>query len=65
MPKIIAAGVGLPLIGTGATVTTSQPLLNLTQTWNNAAETFVGIKANFVATAAAAASLLLLLQLVY
>lgn len=62
MPKIIAAGVGLPLIGTGATVTTSQPLLNLTQTWNNVATTFTGLKFNVTDTASASGSLLMDLQ---
>lgn len=62
MPKIIAAGVGLPLIGTGATVTTSQPLLNLTQTWNNAAAAFTGLKLNVTDTASASGSLLMDLQ---
>ncbi len=62
MPKIIAAGVGLPLIGTGATVTTSQPLLNLTQTWNNVATTFTGLKLNVTDTASVDNSFLLDLQ---
>lgn len=62
MPKIIAAGVGLPLIGTGATVTTSQPLLNLTQTWNNVATSFTGLKFNVTDTASASGSLLMDLQ---
>ena len=62
MPKIIAAGVGLPLIGTGATVTTSQPLLDLSQTWNNAATAFTGLKFNVTDTASANLSLLMDLQ---
>jgi hypothetical protein len=47
----------------GATVTTSKPVLDLSQTWNDAGVTFTGIKANFTSTASAAASLLLDLQL--
>ena len=53
---------GLPLSGTGATVTTSQPLLDLTQTWNAGAVTFTGLKSHITDTASAAASLLLDLQ---
>ena len=48
---------------TGATVTTSNPVLNLSQTWNNAATTFTGIKLNVTNTASSAASLLMDLQL--
>ncbi len=55
-------GASLPLIGTGATVTASAPLLDLSQTWNNAAVAFTGVKANFTDTASAAGSLLLDLQ---
>ena len=47
---------------TGATVTTSNPVLNLSQTWNAGAVTFTGIKLNVTNTASAAASLLLDLQ---
>lgn len=46
----------------GATVTASAPILNLTQTWNNAGVTFTGILANITSTASAAGSLLLDLQ---
>ena len=46
----------------GATVTTSQPVLDLSQTWNAAGVTFTGIKANFTSTASAAASTLMTLQ---
>jgi len=53
---------GLPLSGTGATVTTSQPLLDLSQTWNASGVTFTGLKANITNTASASASLLLDLQ---
>jgi hypothetical protein len=47
---------------TGATVTTSQPVLNLSQTWNDAAATFTGLKFNVTDTASASASLLMDLQ---
>jgi len=50
---------------TGATVTTSQPVLNLSQTWNNAATTFTGLLFNAAGssgTNSASASLLLDLQ---
>ncbi len=43
---------------TGATVTTSKPILDLSQTWNNAGVTFTGLKLNVTNTASAAASLL-------
>lgn len=46
----------------GATVTTSEPLLNLTQTWNAGAVTFTGIKSNITDTASASASKLFDLQ---
>jgi hypothetical protein len=45
------------------TTTTSQPLLNLTQTWNDGAVTFTGLKANFTSTASAANSIMLDLQM--
>jgi len=47
---------------TGATVTTSQPVLNLAQTWNAGAVTFTGLRFNATDTASAAASLLMDLQ---
>lgn len=47
---------------TGATVTASAPVFDVSQTWNNAAVTFTGLKANFTDTASAAGSLLLDLQ---
>ena len=40
-------------------IATSQPLLDLSQTWNNAAVTFTGAKLNITATASNAASLLM------
>lgn len=43
---------------TGATVTASAPVLDLSQTWNNGAVTFTGLKLNVTNTASAAASLL-------
>lgn len=45
-----------------ATVTTSKPLLNHAQTWNDGAVTFTGWKLNVTNTASAAASLLVDLQ---
>jgi hypothetical protein len=40
----------------GTALTTSQPVLNMTQTWNNAATTFTGIKFNVTNTASNIAS---------
>ena len=48
---------------TGATQTTAVPVLNATQTWNNAATTFTGVKLNVTDTTSAAASLLMDMQL--
>jgi hypothetical protein len=48
-----------PLTGTGATITASQPLIDVSQTWNNAAVTFTGAKLNITDTASNAASLLM------
>ena len=47
---------------TGATVTTSQPVLNLAQTWNAGAVTFTGLRFNATDTASASGSLLMDLQ---
>lgn len=47
---------------TGATVTASNPILNLSQTWNNAAVAFTALKLNVTDTSSTAASLLLDLQ---
>jgi hypothetical protein len=47
---------------TGATVTTSQPVLNLAQTWNAGAVTFTGLRFNATDTASASLSLLMDLQ---
>ena len=62
--------IGTTLLGsgtalTGSTVTTSSPVLNLTQTWNDGAGgavTFTGLKFNATDTASASGSLLLDLQ---
>jgi hypothetical protein len=47
---------------TGATVTTSNPILDLTQTWNAGGVTFTGLRLNVTDTASAAASILMDLQ---
>jgi len=46
----------------GGTVTASSPVLDLSQTWNNGAVTFTGLKFNATDTASAAGSLLMDLQ---
>ncbi len=43
---------------TGGTVTSSTPVINATQTWNNASVTFVGKVTDITSTASAAASLI-------
>lgn len=43
---------------TGGTVTTSTPLVDATQTWNDSGVTFTGLKLNVTDTASASASLL-------
>ena len=53
---------GSALTLTGGTVTASAPLIDATQTWNNAAVTFTGIRFNATNTASAAASTLIDLQ---
>jgi hypothetical protein len=55
---LLGATVGL----TGATVTDPTPLINQTQTWNDAADTMIGWRLNITDTASAVASLLLDLQ---
>lgn len=45
------------LTGSGATVATSTPVLNLSQTWNAGAVTFTGLRFNVTNTASAAGSL--------
>lgn len=52
-----------PLILTGGTVTTSQPLINATQTWNTTSAAFTALLLNVTNTTSAASSLLLDLQL--
>jgi hypothetical protein len=52
----------LPISGNGATVTASTPLVDGTQTWNNAAVVFTGLKFNANDTASSASSLLIDLQ---
>jgi hypothetical protein len=47
---------------TGATLTASSPVLDLSQTWNNAAVTFTGLRFNATDTASASGSLLMDLQ---
>ncbi len=56
-----AAGTSA-LVLTGATQTTSFPVLSATQAWNASGVTFTGIKGVFTTTASAAASLLVDLQ---
>lgn len=50
------------IVFTGGTVTTSNPIIDATQTWNAGGVTFTGWKLNVTSTASAAASLLLDLQ---
>ena len=50
------ASDGTTLSGSGQTVTTSKPVLDLTQTWNAGAVAFTGIKLNITNTASAAAT---------
>lgn len=52
-----------PLSITGGTATANAPVLNATQTWNNAAVTFTGWQLNVTDTASNAASLLMDLQI--
>lgn len=47
---------------TGATVTASNPVLNLSQTWNNAAVAFTALKLNITNTTSSSSSLLMDLQ---
>lgn len=62
-PVTISEAVGSSgLTITGATQTTSQPALNITQTWNAGAVTFTGLKFNVTDTASAVSSLLIDLQ---
>ncbi len=61
-PLAIAPDAGSALTLTGGTVTTSNPLIDATQTWNAGVVTFTGWKLNITNTASAAASLLMDLQ---
>lgn len=60
--RLIASADIATATGSGRTVTASAPLLDLSQTWNNAGVTFTGFKLNVTSTASAAGSLLLDLQ---
>lgn len=51
-----------PIVLSAGTFTALQPALDVSQTWNNAAVTFTGVKYNVTNTASNAASLLLDLQ---
>jgi len=63
-PTITTPTVNTKLTLTGATETgSSNPVLDITQTWNNAATTFTGIKSNITNTNSASGSLLLDMQL--
>lgn len=53
---------GTELTIASGTKTASAPVLDITQTWNNAAVTFTGLKANVTDTASNSASLLMDLQ---
>lgn len=55
---LIAALTVATLNIASGTITDSAPALSITQTWNDAADTFVGADMNITATASAAASLL-------
>ncbi len=50
------------LVLSGATITASHPVMDLSQTWNNVAVTFTGFRLNVTNTASDAGSLLLDLQ---
>jgi hypothetical protein len=52
----------LPLSGSCGVVTVSTPCLDLSQTWNNVATTFTGLKFNVTDTASAGGSMLMDLQ---
>ena len=62
-PVSITEAVGVSALTlVGATQTVSTPVLNASQTWNNAGTTFTGLKLNITDTASNAASLLADLQ---
>jgi len=54
--------LSLTSTGGGTGITTSNPILNLAQTWNAGAVTFTGLKFNVTSTASSASSLLVDLQ---
>ena len=60
--RLIASADIATATGSGRTVTASAPLLDLSQTWNNAGVTFTGLKFNVTDTASASGSLLMDLQ---
>lgn len=75
LPTLVASGAILASAGTSTpptwanelnlfsgTKTASTPILNLTQTWDNAGVTFIGMKLNVTDTASATGSLLMDLQ---
>ncbi len=75
LPTLVASGAILASAGTSTpptwanelnlfsgTKTASTPILNLTQTWNNAGVVFTGLKLNVTSTASAVGSLLIDLQ---
>lgn len=51
--KELGGGGILPIVGNGLTVAQSTPLLDLSQTWNNTAVAFTGLRANFTDAASA------------
>lgn len=53
-----SSGAFTTLTANNGTLSASAPVLNLSQTWNNAAVTFTGLRLNVTNTASAAASLL-------
>jgi hypothetical protein len=55
---LAAGGGGVPLVGNGATVTASAPLIDVSQTWNAAGVAFAGSRLNITDTASAASSIL-------
>ena len=62
-PAAVRTYIGsAPMDFTGGTVTVSNPVLDMTQTWNDGGVTFTGIKLNVTDTASAAASMLVDLQ---
>lgn len=58
----VSGAATAPLTGTGATVTTDTPLINVSQTWNNTGVTFTAIYAAISGTSAGAGSRLIALD---